>query len=74
MREGVYSRAWYVLVFFVGVLGLAIAWLALHQRDGFHIRGLVIWTVVGHLVWLGFFLVFAVVGLMATDPSMLFGG
>ena len=53
MRGGVYGRAWYVLAFFGGFLGLAIAWLVLHQRDGFHPRGLVMWSVVGQLLWLG---------------------
>lgn len=43
MRGGVYSRAWYVLVFFTGPVGFVIAWLILHRRDGFHKRGLLIW-------------------------------
>ena len=43
MRGDVYSRAWYVLVIFMGPVGFVIAWLALHRRDGFDRRGLVIW-------------------------------
>ena len=54
MRGGVYSRAWYVLVFFTGLIGIMIAWLALHRRDGFNPRGLVIWTLIGQLVIIGF--------------------
>lgn len=51
MRGGIYSRAWYALCFFTGPIGIMIAWLSLHQRDGFHPRGLVIWTLIGQLVF-----------------------
>ena len=53
MRGDVYSRAWYVLAFFSAFAGFAIAWLVLHRRDGFHKRGLFIWSGLGMLVMVG---------------------
>lgn len=54
MRGDVYSRAWYVLVFFTGLFGLMLAWIVLHRRDGFQPRGLVIWTFIGQIVMVAF--------------------
>lgn len=73
MRAGVYSRAWYILAFFGAFLGLAIAWLVLHRRDGFNPRGLVMWTVAGQFVIVGFVVVVYTWALVASVAAPPFG-